>query len=111
MSCPERYPATNETAALTTLSSNLINHVIRFNQTYYETSMMLAAIGWVAVLQQWFIIKMILVIGLSFSGFLIAGPNSKHLNKLIIRLINAEEASVELNKVKRNMTLFRITEI
>lgn len=72
--------------------------------------MMLAALGWVAVGQQWFVIKMVFVIGLSLSGFFIGGPNSMRLHKLIIRQMNAEEVSIELNKVKRNMILFRISE-
>jgi hypothetical protein len=54
---------------------------------------------------------MVLVAGLVLNGVLVARPNGARLRKLVPRLARGEDVKAELNKVKRNMTLFHISEL
>jgi hypothetical protein len=73
--------------------------------------LMLGALGWTVAGQWWFIIKMVLVAGLVLNGVLVARPNGARLRKLVPRLARGEDVKAELSKVKRNMTLFHISEL
>jgi hypothetical protein len=72
---------------------------------------MLGALGWGLAAQSWFIIKMLLVVALVLNGMWVAKPNAARLRALIPRLIQGEAVYPEIARVKRNMTLFHISEM
>lgn len=72
---------------------------------------MLGALGWEVVSQWWFIVKMAIVVALVLNGTLVAKPNSARLRMLVPSLIKGENVAVQIGKVKRNMTLFHISEL
>lgn len=72
---------------------------------------MLGALGWAVAGQIWFIVKMLLVVALVLNGIWVAKPNGARLRALIPRLMQGEPVAAEIAKVKRNMTVFHITEM
>lgn len=91
-----KYPVIIQAGTLLMLFSGLI---------------MLGAIGWGVAEQWWFIIKMMLVVALVLNGVLVARPNGQRLRTLVARLVHGENVTVEIARVKRNMTLFHATEL
>lgn len=73
--------------------------------------MMLAALGWATAEQGWFIVKMALVVALVLNGMLVAKPNGHRLRMLIPRLLQGDNVQEEIRRVKRNMTLFHVSEL
>lgn len=73
--------------------------------------MMLDALGWKTAGQWWFIIKMAFVIALVLNGVLVARPNGARLRSLVPLLIKGENVQIEINKVRRNLTVFHISEL
>ncbi|HXS54842.1 MAG TPA: DUF2269 family protein [Hanamia sp.] len=89
-----RYPVVIQIGAVVMLLSGLT---------------MLAALHWIVVSQDWFIIKMILYVGLILNGSLVARPTGLQLKALIMQPVTAETNSRFLS-LKRKMTIFHITE-
>ncbi|TAM94119.1 MAG: DUF2269 family protein [Chitinophagaceae bacterium] len=73
--------------------------------------LMLGALGWTVAGQWWFIIKMLFVVALVLNGMLVAKPNGLKLRKLVPRLVKGENVKNDINKIKRNMTVFHISEL
>lgn len=77
----------------------------------FSGMMMLGALGWTVAGQWWFVIKMVFVVALVLNGVLVARPNGQKLQMLVPRLVKGENVSLEINRVKRNMTLFHASEL
>jgi hypothetical protein len=73
--------------------------------------LMLGTLGWTIARQWWFIIKMVLVVALVLNGILVAKPNGVKLRTLVPGLIKGDQVQEEIDRVKRNMTLFHISEL
>lgn len=73
--------------------------------------MMLDALGWKTAGQWWFVVKMVFVAALVLNGILVAKPNGSKLRMLVPRLLRGENVQSEISRVKRNMTLFHVSEL
>lgn len=91
-----KYPVIIQAGTLLMLVSGLI---------------MLGALGWGLAGQVWFIVKMLLVVALVLNGVWVAKPNGARLRALIPRLMQGEPVNAEIARVRRNMTIFHITEM
>jgi hypothetical protein len=77
----------------------------------FSGMIMLGALGWTVAGQWWFVIKMVFVVALVLNGVLVARPNGQKLQMLVPRLVKGENVSLEINRVKRNMTLFHASQL
>lgn len=91
-----KYPIIIQSGTLLMLISGLI---------------MLGATHWVMVDQWWFIIKMILVVALVLNGMLVAKPTAEKLRKLIPQIVHGEPLQFEVQRLKKRMMIFHISEI
>lgn len=73
--------------------------------------LMLSTLGWAVAGQWWFIIKMLLVVALVLNGMLVAKPNGARLRTLVPGIIKGDNVQDEISRVKRNMTMFHISEL
>jgi len=91
-----KYPVIIQAGTLLMLVSGLI---------------MLGSLGWGVASQGWFIIKMLLVVALVLNGIWVAKPNAARLRLLIARLTDGDPVAAEIARVKRNLTIFHISEM
>jgi len=91
-----KYPVIIQAGTLLMLASGLV---------------MLGALGWNVAEQDWFIVKMAFVVALVLNGVLVARPNGLKLRQLVPLLVKGEDVMGEVSRIKRNMTLFHISEL